>query len=248
MNRYGLSIVFFFLFGLVSTASAQQGPMGGRNPGAAFAQIFGNNVSFSATAEMNMTGGRGGEHSMEMKYAVLDGQVRMDMDMSTIQGGEMRPEALERMKQMGMDKSTTLVKPAEGTTYMIYPGMKAYVEVHPPAAASGAKKPDVQKTRLGMETIDGHPTVKYQISVEKPDGGTNQVTTWEATDMNNFPIKAQFNEGQTVATLTFKDIKQSKPDASLFVVPTDYKQYDSMRAMMMSQMGGMMGRFGGGGN
>jgi hypothetical protein len=41
--------------------------------------------------------------------------------------------------------------------------------------------------------------------------------------------------------MLFKDVKLSKPAASQFEPPADYKKYDSMMSLMMEHMGGGMG-------
>jgi len=246
MRKYALLFVAALMSAsLAPAASAEsamgRGGQGAPNVGAAFAKIFGNNTSFTATADMTMTGGRAGPHSMEMKYAVRDGQVRIDIDMSKMQGGRMPPERMEQMKKMGMDKVTTIVHPGKDTTtYMVYPGMQSYVEMHPPGGEASAP-PKISKHKIGHETIDGHPCDKYTVTITGASGKSREMTSWEASDMGNFPIQNQVTERNMVTTINFKDISRAKPAASLFDVPQGYTKYDSMRAMMMAHMGAFMG-------
>ena len=244
MKCYRGFLVLLVLLSAPSVLAQNQGRGGmGAYPAAVFAKLFGHHTSFSATADMTMSG-RGGSHSMEMKYAVLDGQLRMDMDMDKMEG--VPPESVARMKEMGMDKTVTLVHTGkDATTYLIYPNLQSYVDIHPPASDDNGSEFSIAKTRIGTETIDGHPTVKYKLTITRPNGKSGDLISWEATDMNNFPIRSQMTGENGTMTIDFKDINQSKPAASLFVVPSDYKHYDNMRSMMMSQMGRMMGHMGG---
>ena len=45
-------------------------------------------------------------------------------------------------------------------------------------------------------------------------------------------------------TMLFKDVKLTKPDASLFEPPSGYKKYDSQMALMQDTMMKQMGRGG----
>jgi len=68
---------------------------------------------------------------------------------------------------------------------------------------------------------------------------------WQAADLNQFPIKTEATHDQTTITTVFRDIKMTRPDASLFQVPAGFKEYSNMQEMMMSVMGAMMGGLGG---
>ena len=249
MKKYlGLLVVVVMAVSLVPCAEARGGE--GMGPGtgaaAAFARIFGENSSFSATAVMNVKG-KGDDRTMQMKYFMRDGAVRMNLDMAQM-GGGMPPEALARMKQMGMDHYAAIVHPGTDTApMMIYPGLKAYVEVQ--VRNKGTKgTPKIEKTKIGTDKIDGHPCDKYKITITQPGGGSQDMTEWQATDLKNFPIQLELAARNSVTTIRYTDIDQSKPDASLFEVPAGYTRYDSMRALMMSQVGKMMGGMMGGGH
>ncbi len=212
----------------------------GRGPGAGLAEIFGKDKSFSAIAHTTVKGSDGNETQMEMSYAVLEGKVRMEMDMTKMQGGRMPPQAVAQMRAMGMDKTVTIVLPEKHTGYLVYPGLKAYCEL-PMGAGSSAtvsdKPPKVDRTEIGKETIDGHPCVKYKVVVTPENGVPMNMLVWQATDLNNYPIQIQVEaENGMVATTRFQNINQSKPAASLFEPPSDYKRYGSVQELMMSKM------------
>ncbi len=239
-----LRSVLFGLLCLNLTAHAQMGPPHGPRFGGAMDKLFGHNQSFSATLDMQMkTSAEGNTMDMPGTIYFDSGQSRFEMNMSEMKGHQMSPEAAAHMKAMGMDKMVTITLPQGKTAYLIYPDMQAYVEM--PVANTEADTNDfkMETTELGKETVDGHPCVKNKVVMTDPEGNQHESTVWNATDLNNFPVKIEQNgEGHQV-TMMFKDIKLSKPDASLFTPPTGFTKYDSMQAMMQQEM---MKRMGGG--
>ena len=157
----------------------------------------------------------------------------------------MPPQALAQMQAMGMDKTITIILPDKHTGWLVYPSLKAYCDLPMRAGSSSTetnKLPKVERTEVGKETVDGHPCVKYKVVVT-PEGGTAVNTlVWQATDLNNCPVQMQVDAGNGATVTThFENINQSKPSASLFEPPSDYKHYSSPQELMMSSMGGMPG-------
>jgi hypothetical protein len=181
--------------------------------------------------------------TMPGKIAVDAGKSRFEMNMAEMKGAQMPPEAMAQMKSMGMDQMVTLSLPDKKLIYMIYPNLKAYVEM--PIRNQELTKPEsdfkVEITELGKETVDGHPCVKNKAVVTDKEGKTHESIIWCATDLKKFPIKIETAEQGHKVTMLFKDVKFSKPDASLFAPPSDFKKYDNMMGLMMERMGGMGG-------
>ena len=239
------SLVTLALYGL-GAAGFAQGMMGGprRDPGAGLAGIFGKDKSFSAVAHTTIKDSSGNEMQMEISYAVLEGKIRTETDMAKMQGGRIPPQALAQMQAMGMDKTVTILLPEKHTGYVVYPGLKAYCELPTPTGSSATetnKPPKVERTEVGKETIDGHPCVKYKVVVTPENGPSVNTLVWQATDLNSYPIQTQTDAGGSTITTRFQNIDQTKPAASLFEPPSDYKRYGSMQELMMSAMGGMPG-------
>jgi hypothetical protein len=222
----------------VATAHAQPRPQPGPAIDGAIAKLFGDNKAFSATMETHMSQSGGKDMTMRGKMAFSDGNSRFEMDMSDMQGSHMPPTAMARMKQMGMDKMVTVSRKDKSTSYILYPGMKAYVE-NPTQKATPAASPSdykVEATKIGEENVDGHDCIKNKVVVTGPDGTTQESTVWNATDLKQFPVKIQStSENGGTMVMYFKDIKLEKPDASQFDLPADYTKYDSMMSLMMSR-------------
>ncbi len=223
---------------LGQTSSHAQGAPAGFNK--TLMKIFGKNNAFTATADIKVSDEKSSKEtaniSMEMAY--LEGKVRADVDMANMKTAELNAQALAQMKQMGMDKMSTIVLPGKKSMLIIYPAFSGYAEM--PMAKDEVtaldKEPKMEKTVLGKETIDGHPTVKNKVIMTDEQGKTQEITVWNATDLKDFPIKMETTENGSKVLMTYKNIKLSKPDISLFEPPKGYKKYDSAQEMMMEKM------------
>ena len=203
--------------------------------------LFGKNTAFTATADMSVSGKKSDNMSMEMDYAMLDGKVRTQMDMTKAKMGAKQSDGMEQMAAMGLNMIVTLVRPDKKMTYMMYPGLSGYCEFPQTIGGQGTNAPPkIEKTELGKETIDGHPCVKNKVVITTDDGKQYEMFTWQATDMKDFPIKSEMKSGNDTITTVFKNIKLTAPPASLFEIPANLKKYGSMQEMMMSGMQKMM--------
>jgi hypothetical protein len=217
-----------------------------RDFGAAeMAKIFGKNQAFTANAEMAIADkGGGGPMTMEAQYAFLKGNLRADIDMSSMKGAKIPPQATAQMKMMGMDHITNIYRSDSKVSYTIYPSLKSYCIIEKPASESEKsqeKEPKIDVTPIGKETVDGHPCVKNTVTITSDNGKVQEMTTWAASDLKDFPVKMEMHSGMADITIHFTNIKTSAPAASLFEPPSDFKKYDSIQELMMSAMGGMRG-------
>jgi hypothetical protein len=121
-----------------------------------------------------------------------------------------------------------------------------------------AKAPDVydpdmvfDKKRIGTETIDGHPCIKYDATFyrkSKPEE-KHKAILWDALDLNNFTIQTEITAAENPKypgsggkmVMKFRDIKLGAATASMFEVPRDYKKVNSVPEVMgMGNIGEMM--------
>jgi hypothetical protein len=107
----------------------------------------------------------------------------------------------------------------------------------------------VEKKKIGSETVDGHPCIKYDAVIyfkDKPQEKFNTVV-WEAQDLGGFPIRNEMAVpeskkmgGPEKIVTEFKDIKLGAATAAMFEIPKDYKKAASMNEVMgMGQPGDM---------
>jgi hypothetical protein len=217
-----------------ATAWAQPG-----GPGASMgnmAKFFGDNKAFTATVDSTMKGGQSGTVNMEMDMSMLDGKIRIEMDMTKMKG--LGPRAAQ-MKQMGMDKMVNIMRPDKKVGYMIYPNMQAYAEnalTDEQAANMLDTTSKIEKTSMGKETIDGHACEKNKVIVTAENGEKHEVLVWNATDLKNFPVQMEMNEKGNDIVMKYTNVKLEKPDAKLFEPPTDFTKYNSMQTLMQTEM------------
>ena len=241
------TLLSFVLAGglLTATAFAQRGgPMGGLPPGAdpIMAKLFSSFKGFSTKMEMTMSGPQG-EMTMSSAYEMLNGKIRMEIDMASMKSAQMPPEAVAQMKMMGLDRSVNITLPETHQMFLIYPGLQSYAEMPIPQVGSAAdteKGPKIDYVEVGKETIDGHPCVKSRITVDAGDGTKREGFIWTATDLKGFPLQVQFDNPQAQVTMQFKDVQFKEPDAGRFVPPADFTKYNNVQEMMRSAMQKMM--------
>jgi hypothetical protein len=241
------ALLSFVLAGglLTATAFAQRGgPMGGRPPGLdpIMAKLFGSVKGFTASADMTVTSPQG-PMTMTTVYEMLDGKIRIEIDMAAMMGAKMPPEMVAQMKVMGMDRMVNIMQPDKRQLYVIYPGAQAYVEMPLPQAApaDAAKEPKVEYVEVGKETIDGHPCVKSKMTVSSDDGTKREGFIWTATDLKGFPLQIQFDDPRAQMSMRFKDVQFKEPDAAHFIPPADFTKYSNpqelMQGVAMKKMG-----------
>jgi hypothetical protein len=240
-NLFHCLTAVFLLLTLLPT-NAQPGARGGRmggpqgpDLGGPMAKVFGDNAAFSATMEMHSDSIPNGR-AMVGKMSSDSGKSRFEMNMDESSG--MAPQEASHMKSMGMDKMVMIGRPDQKVSYMVYPGLKAFVENPIPNADSSKPVSDfkVETTELGKETVDGHPCVKNKVVVTDDQGKRFESTVWNATDLKKFPVKIETTQEGRKMTLLFKDVKLSKPDAAQFEPPSDAKKYGDMMSLMREEM------------
>ena len=203
-------------------------------------KILGDNKAFSAKMEIEATGPTGTPIKMPTKIAYNDGKSRMEMDMTK---GGLPAEMLAQVKAMGMAEMVIISRPDKKAVYMIYPGLKAYAEMpHPETETPEAvSKYKVETQELAKESVEGQACVKNKVTVTDDKDKKTEFTIWQATEMKKFPVKIVSTDDGQAATMTFKEVKLTKPEGSQFDPPKDFKKYDNFMALMMEQMKGMGG-------
>lgn len=137
-----------------------------------------------------------------------------------------------RMETQGQP-SYTIVRQDKNVLWMITPSRKTYIEIkHDPAKSPKIEekiKGEVSRKLIGSETINGHPTQKYEITV-KTDKKVAKIYQWMATDIK-FPVKNASVDGKWATE--YKNIKMGTQSDSLFELPAGF----SKQAMPMIPKG-----------
>ena len=222
--RAGLATVATVLsLGLNAEAQLSPGSPGGVN--AALTKLFGPIPSFTARVEVQvLESSRQEVLRMPMNFAFLDGKVRLEIDVAQIRNRNVSPRQLAALRQAGRGKIVTVIRPDKRASYIIYPGARSYSIVPMPREEANAvgKNLKVEKTALGKETLDGHPCVRNQVAVRDADRVVLEATTWNASDLKDFPLQIQTKDKGNTSILRFSKIQFINTDARQFELPGSY--------------------------
>ncbi|MDQ6631185.1 MAG: DUF4412 domain-containing protein [Verrucomicrobiota bacterium] len=229
----------FLLGSFVLGSLAQAQMIGGSSSGmsTAMLKLFGKTTAFTAQADVRILDAAQKESTtLTMSTALLEGKMRAEVDLNKMKSAQLPPDAIGQMKQMGLDKMVTVVRPDKKLTYLIYPLSKAYVEM--PMSKEEAAESKMTTSVLGQETLDGHPCVKNKVTLTNEKGKKQEMTVWNASDLKDFPIKMQMVEEGNNITMQYKDIKFAKLDAKQFEPPAGFTKYENVQKLMMQKMTG----------
>jgi hypothetical protein len=237
-----LLITAIFCCGLIPAFAQLGGAPGGPQFDGALTKVFGDNTAFTATLESQITPKSSDPVTLPGKIAFDAGKARFEMNLSEAKGLKIPAGAADQMKAMGLDQITTISLPENKFIYLIYPGLKSYVENPLPDGLTGTNQNfKVATTELGKETVDGHPCIENKVVVSDDKGATNGFTVWNATDLKNFPVKIITARPEAEIVMSFKDVSLTRPAAASFVPPAGYTRYDNMQTMMQAEMMKKMG-------
>jgi hypothetical protein len=164
-----------------------------------------------------------------------------------------RMGAKSRMENIGQQGLVTIGLPEMKKTIMMSTVNKTYAEQPARESQPTLYDPDVvyEQKKVGSETVDGHPCIKYDVVFYRKSAPErkHKGTVWEAQDLKNLHIRQEFitsgdprnpgSGGKVVVEL--KDVKLGGAKASMFEVPSDYRQVNSAAEVMgMGNMDEMM--------
>ncbi|MEN6331537.1 MAG: DUF4412 domain-containing protein [Smithella sp.] len=125
-----------------------------------------------------------------------------------------------------MAGASTIVRKDLNKVWTIMTAQKTYMEMEgindnqAPQAAEEKIKGEVSRKEVGNETVNGHPTTKYEITTKTADT-VMQVYQWWAKDIN-FPVKTAAVDGSW--TTEYRDISVGSQPDSLFEIPQGFKK------------------------
>ncbi|MDY6822634.1 MAG: DUF799 family lipoprotein [Thermodesulfobacteriota bacterium] len=155
--------------------------------------------------------------SWEMPIAKAADKIRLEMDYNKMIGQGDAPVRMEKM--------TMICRGDKNKTYALYPGRKQYM-VYQQANDPVFKESRIDKSKVGSETIDGHPTDKYKVTIHLDDGNYTGYI-WNARDLDGMTIKTVTTYQGMKSTTLMKKIRLKTPSASVFEIPAGYSEITS---------------------
>jgi hypothetical protein len=223
---------------LLSACLAVAQMPGAAGPGldSALLGLFGDITAFSANADVRVLDKEQKEiMAMPLEFSVLDKKIRVQFDSSRMKAEKGSAE-LESLKQMGLSRMVSIVRPDKKLIYVIYPDQKIVMTMpHEEETTTNANKSaKLEHTPIGKETVEGHACTKNRAVVTDQKGKVLEAITWNAADLKDFPVQIQTTEKENTSIIRFKNVQLTKPDPKEFEVPTGYTQYDNPVEMMQA--------------
>ncbi|MDD5269966.1 MAG: hypothetical protein PHE80_02125 [Candidatus Omnitrophica bacterium] len=132
------------------------------------------------------------------------------------------------------DDNIVISRMDKGVTWMLVPAQKIYMEqaIDPKNMQVTSEKVngEVNRQRLGAETINGVKADKYKVTYNV-SGMEGTMYQWIAPSLN-MPLRSEAGDGSW--TVEYTNIKAGPQDASLFEIPAGYNKMD------MYNMGDLM--------
>lgn len=202
---------------------------------AAFSEFFSDSRDFTARAEIALPNRNPGD-SIPIGLAMSEGRMRWQLNMDNVRSAHFPPERIALFKQMKMDKVVLYLQP-KTNLLAAFPRMKAWIETPMLKAANiqeeaQAKIGGMKKTPAGKETVDGHPCIKYRLEVPEENNPNQVAVTWEATDLDDLPIKIMVKTGGQIYGVQLRNIRPGKADERLFQPPPSYARRGSFTALI----------------
>ncbi|MEJ2096485.1 MAG: DUF799 family lipoprotein [Deltaproteobacteria bacterium] len=166
--------------------------------------------------------------TFEMPIAKAGEKFRMEMDYAKMTGAENMPAGIRLM--------IMIHRGDQKKTYSIYPARKKYIiseETDDGYYQGTDEKPDIQKTFVGNEVVDGHPTQKYKVSISYRNEGVQEGFIWNATDLDDMTIQTVIETPQAKVTTLLKNVVLATPAADLFEIPADYSETNNYMELIM---------------
>ena len=164
------------------------------------------------------------EMSFEMPIAKAGQRFRMDIDYAKMSYTQGMPASMSNM--------VMIHRGDEKRTYSLFPHKKKYM-ISDETEEGYYQEPRVEETFIANETIDGHPTKKYQIAVTYQGQDTQEGFIWKATDLDGMTIRSEIDSPAVKMTSTLTNIVMGTPPAALFDVPADYTETDNFLDVVM---------------
>lgn len=238
--RRAVSLAFFaILLSLTRSGGAPLPGAGQAGLTAATLKLFGDFPAFTSTSDVRLQEKPGrGLTTLTLDFAMLDGKVRMDLDMGTVRSAQIPQQTVASLKAAGLAKVVTVLLPERRQALVIYPGATSYAEIPlaPEEAADMHKKFRIDKTQVGRDTVAGHACEKTKVVLHSEAGEKHEALVWYAKDLKDFPVRIQMEQPDAVVVMDFRNVKFTRPEGKQFEAPAGFVRYDNAETLMQNAM------------
>ncbi len=201
---------------------------------ASLIRLFGTNNAFTAQMEVQLLGTDNKELvSTPMTITLLGKQIRLDVDMARMRN-KVQPDALARVKPLGMDNVVSIIHPEQRKTIITFPKLRAFVKLEMPSSEAEAflTRAKIERKPIAKEKMEGHPCVKQQVVITDDAGHKSEATVWTATDMRDFPVCVATKESEGTVVMRFRQIQFTRAETNKFEPPAGYIECADMQVLM----------------
>jgi hypothetical protein len=138
------------------------------------------------------------------------------------------------LKQIGMNRVITILRPDDRQTVILYPKRRAYVSLPESSDQEKARAQSARtrKTKQGQEIILGMTCTKSQITfIEEPEQEST-VLVWEAGRLRNFPVQIEMKQAGGTMTVRYRDVSFEAPDKVQFEIPDEYQKHAGVQSIL----------------
>ena len=205
---------------------------------AAMLKLFGDITAFSSKADVRLQEKGQEPMTMTINFAMLEGNVRVDLDMSNVKSAQLSAEILASYKSAGMERVTTILRRDRKSALLIYPSVQSYVEL--PMSREEARDMErrfkIDKTKLGRETIEGQACDKTRVVVSADAGEKQEAVVWYAPSLKDFPLRMQMDQPRMTVTMQYHDVSLNRPETRQFDAPVGFSKYASVEQLVQKAM------------
>jgi hypothetical protein len=213
---------------------AQLDGPGSTGVSASLIRLFGTNNAFTAQAEVQLLGKDNKELiTTPMTFTLLENKIRIEVDMARMRN-KMQPDAIARVKPLGMDSVVSIIRPEKRTSLITFPKLRAFVKLEMPSSEAEAflTRAKIERKNVGKEKMDGHPCVKQQVVITDDAGHKSEATVWTATDLRDFPVCVATKESEGTVVMRFRQVQFTRAETNRFEPPSGYIECADMQVLM----------------
>jgi hypothetical protein len=238
-TTFGGAVCAWLISFLASTAAAQLPGGGQAGLNAALLRLFGDAPSFSSKADVRLQDKSSRAlTTLATDFSILDGNLRMEVDMATVKSSQVPQKTLDMLRSAGLNHLITVVRPDRKNVMLIYPGARAYAEIPmtKDEAADVARLYRVEKKVVGKEKVGIYACEKTKVVVRADSGEKHEAVVWYAKELNNFPVRIQFDQPDASVVMEYRDVKLAAPARKDFEAPSGFARYTNAEQLMQNAM------------